>query len=127
MTLELELTMNQPSTATIKRGLRAKANLLHDSDFGIIDKKEIENSMADFKKTNGKKKNTQKKPKPVQRITVEDLMCEQIEYEMSKELAETVLTHAKKHNDNRPPQEILCDYVNTQHGLKGYCVRVFAN
>lgn len=125
--LELELTMNQPSTATIKRGLRAKANLLNDSDFGIVDKKEIK-TMAEnnVKRPNNKRKGNQKKPKPIQRITVEDLMCEQIEYEMSKELADIILAQAKKHNDKRIPQEILCDFVNTQCGLKGYCVRVFA-
>ena len=78
------------------------------------------------KRPNNKRKGNQKKPKPIQRITVEDLMCEQIEYEMSKELADIILAQAKKHNDKRIPQEILCDFVNTQCGLKGYCVRVFA-
>lgn len=124
---ESEWKMTLPLNVMIKRGQRRELNLLEDSDFGIVDKKEIEINMADFKKTNNRKKITQKKPKPVQRITVEDLMCEQIEYEMSKELAETILTQAKKSNDKRPPQEILCEYINTQHGLKGYCVRVFAN
>ena len=84
--------------------------------------------MADFNKANNnRRKNNQKKPKPVQRITVEDLMCEQIEYEMGKDLADTIITQAKKSNDKRNPQEILCDFVNTHFGLKGYCVRVFAN
>ena len=115
---ELELTMNQPSTATIKRGLRSKLNLYDDA-------KEI-NIMAEFNK-NTRRKNIQKKAKPVQKIEVEDLMCETIEYEMGKTLAETILLKAKKNNDKRNPQEILCEYVNTQCGLKGYCVRVFAN
>ena len=127
MMYESEWKMTLPSNVTIKRGQRSKLNLLEDSDFGIVNKKEINSIMADLKKTNNKRKNTQKKPKPVQRITVEDLMCEQIEYEMSKELADTIITQAKKSNDKRIPQEILCDYVNTHCGLKGYCVRVFAN
>ena len=30
----------------------------------------------------------------------------------------------KASKSKRRPQEILCDYVNTQCGLQGYCVKV---
>ena len=86
--------------------------------------------MADFNKVNNnnrRKNNAPKKAKPVQKIEANDIFCETVEYEMGKELADTILAHAKKHNDRRNPQEILCEYVNTQCGIKGYCVRVFAN
>ena len=116
---ELELMTSPHSTATIERGLRSKLNLYDDI-------KEI-NIMADFNKTNNRRRNNQKKAKPVQKIEANDIFCETVEYEMGKELADTILAHAKKHNDRRNPQEILCEYVNTQCGIKGYCVRVFAN
>lgn len=120
MMFELELMTSQHSTATIERGLRAKCNLFDDYCKESI-------NMADFNKTNNRRRNNQKKAKPVQKIEANDIFCETVEYEMGKELADTILAHAKKHNDRRNPQEILCEYVNTQCGIKGYCVRVFAN
>ena len=47
-----------------------------------------------------------------------------IEYKMSKEMAENILRDAKGKGN---PQEILCDFVNTQYGLMGYCVKVLVN
>ena len=44
-----------------------------------------------------------------------------IEYKMSVYLADTIL---EKNKSNRDEQEVLCEYVNTQLGLKDYCVRV---
>ena len=42
MMLELESTKNlRLSATTLERGSRSKLNLLHDSDFGIGNKKEI--------------------------------------------------------------------------------------
>lgn len=48
-------------------------------------------------------------------------VIEVIEYKMAAGLAETIL---KMDKSKRSPQEVLCEYVNTQCGLKGYCVRV---
>lgn len=45
-----------------------------------------------------------------------------IAYEMSATLADQLIKNAKG-NYNRA-QEILCDYVNRERGLSGYCVRV---
>ena len=58
-------------------------------------------------------------PRP--RVDVPDFAGEVIEYKMSAALADTIL---KADKTKRTPQEVLCDYVNTQCGLKGYCVRV---
>ena len=43
--------------------------------------------------------------------------------------AEEILKAAKSKSGKlpKPPQEILCDYVNTQMGLKGYCVKVLVD
>ena len=51
MTFVLELTKSPHSSVKIERGLRSKLNLLHDSDFGIVNKKEI-NTMVEFVKKN---------------------------------------------------------------------------
>jgi hypothetical protein len=58
-------------------------------------------------------------PRP--RVDVPDFAGEVIEYKMSAALADTIL---KADKTKRTPQEVLCDYVNTQCGLKGFCVRV---
>lgn len=58
-------------------------------------------------------------PRP--RVDVPDFAGEVIEYKMSAALAETILKAGKT---KRAPQEVLCDYVNSQCGLKGFCVRV---
>lgn len=58
-------------------------------------------------------------PRP--RVDVPDFAGEVIEYKMSAAMAETIL---KADKTKRTPQEVLCDYVNTQCGLKGFCVRV---
>lgn len=58
-------------------------------------------------------------PRP--RVDVPDFAGEVIEYKMSAALAETIL---KADKTKRTPQEVLCDYVNSQCGLKGFCVRV---
>lgn len=58
-------------------------------------------------------------PRP--RVDVPDFAGEVIEYKMSAALAETIL---KADKTKRAPQEVLCDYVNSQCGLKGFCVRV---
>ena len=139
--LELESTKNLPLSATSNppRGLRVKANLLHDSDFGIGNKKEI-NKMADFVKndkrdTSGKKnfnnRNNNGNPrnnynKKRDTLKAPDVCAGTIEYKMGKLMAEEILRAAKGKSGKlpKPAQEILCDYVNSECGLKGYCVNV---
>ena len=123
------------------RGLRSKLNLLHDSDFGIIDKKEI-NDMAEFvKKNNNGKRNNNRKPnnnaprldnsfnKKRDTIPAPDVCAGTIEYKMGKVMAEQILNDAKTKSGKlpKPAQEILCDYVNRECGLKGFCVKVLVD
>jgi hypothetical protein len=124
--------------------LRRQCGILEDSNFGIVSKKEIMD-MADFNSKNVNKKpnvknngdNRNKKPASNNRGTKtahkQPLSLRQrgikspedagkvIEYKMSVYLANTIL---EKNKSNRDEQEILCEYVNTQLGLKDYCVRV---
>ena len=90
--------------------------------------------MADFVKndkrnTNGKKNfNNRNNNSNKKRDTLKapDVCAGTVEYKMSKVMAEEILKAAKGKSGklSRPAQEILCDYVNTQMGLKGYCVNV---
>ena len=47
-----------------------------------------------------------------------------IEYEMSKQLAKSILDTRKGTERNIPPQQFLCQVVNDDFGLKGHCVKV---
>ena len=111
-------------------------NLLEDSDFGIVDKKEIK-SMANFVKNNNGKKNNNKRPNSRPNNKVKDYgskkagivappeMCGGlIEYKMPAAMAEDILKNDKT---RKAPQEVLCEYVNTQFGLLGYCVKVLVS
>lgn len=137
----LESMKSQLSSAKIERGSRSKLNLLHDSDFGIIDKKEI-NDMAEFvKKNNNGKRNNNRKPnnnaprldnnfnKKRNTIPAPDVCAGTIEYKMGKVMAEQILNDAKTKSGKlpKPAQEILCDYVNRECGLKGFCVKVLVD
>ena len=85
--------------------------------------KDCDDNSRDFRKSY-KKTPIQQQRTPVHRprgIEAPDDVSEVIEYKMSAALAETLL---KADKSKRSPQEILCEYVNTQCGLKGYCVRV---
>ena len=137
----LESMKSQLSSVKIERGSRSKLNLLHDSDFGIIDKKEI-NDMAEFvKKNNNGKRNNNRKPnnnvprldnsfnKKRDTIPAPDVCAGTIEYKMGKVMAEQILNDAKTKSGKlpKPAQEILCDYVNRECGLKGFCVKVLVD
>lgn len=137
----LESMKSQLSSAKIERGSRSKLNLLHDSDFGIIDKKEI-NDMAEFvKKNNNGKRNNNRKPnnnaprldnnfnKKRDTIPAPDVCAGTFEYKMGKVMAEQILNDAKTKSGKlpKPAQEILCDYVNRECGLKGFCVKVLVD
>lgn len=47
-----------------------------------------------------------------------------IEYEMSKQLAKSILDTRKGTERNMPPQKFLCQVVNDEFGLKGNCIKV---
>ena len=96
---------------------RKNNNFKHDDD-------------KDFKKFTPKSEKPSyptKNPAPVRpsaprpRVDAPDFAGETIEYKMSAAMAETIL---KADKTKRTPQEVLCDYVNSQCGLKGFCVRV---
>jgi hypothetical protein len=132
--LELESTKNlRLNATTLERGLRSKLNLLHDSDFGIENKKEI-SKMADFVKNDKRNTNSKKNfnnrnnnnNKKRDTLKAPDVCAGTVEYKMSKVMAEEILKAAKGKSGKlpKPALDILCDYVNTQMGLKGYCVNV---
>ena len=68
----------------------------------------------------GKKRDTLKAP---------DVCAGTIEYKMSKLMADEILKAAKGKSGKlpKPALDVLCDYVNTQMGLKGYCVKVLVD
>jgi hypothetical protein len=47
-----------------------------------------------------------------------------IEYKMTKEMADTYLKARKGDDRKKHPQEYLCDLVNAEFGIKGHCTRV---
>ena len=111
------------------RGLRRELNLLEDSDFGIMNKKEISNMAENVikKNFNGKKNNNKKNTKSAVKkkeyiIDIPEFCNETIEYKMSKEMAEDIVRDDKT---KRPHQVLLCEHVNEEFGLKGYCVKVY--
>jgi hypothetical protein len=128
---------SQLSSAKIERGSRSKLNLLHDSDFGITNKKEINEIMADFVKNdkrnnNGRKnfnRNNNRKVKDYgskkeTTIPAPEVCAGVVEYTMSKTMADEIIQASKS---SKTPQEILCEYVNSQMGLKGYCIKVLVD
>lgn len=87
-----------------------------------------DNKDREFKKpfnNNSPRNNKPKAPAPVVRPNgIENIpndAYELISYKMTKAMADTIL---KENKGKRPTQEVLCEYVNTQLGLKGYCVSV---
>jgi hypothetical protein len=51
--------------------------------------------------------------------------CGSVEYTMSATMAQHILKTHKGPKKNK--QDILCNYVNTQLGLKGNCVKVLVD
>ena len=45
-----------------------------------------------------------------------------VEYKMSNLMARSIIKNHK--GPRKRPQEILCDYVNKELGLKGFCTKV---
>ena len=97
--------------------------------------------MADFVKndkrnTNNKRNfNNRNDVKPVynnpkrETIPAPEVCAGTIEYKMGKKMADEIINAAKSKNGKlpKPPLDILCDFVNTQMGLKGYCVKVLVD
>jgi hypothetical protein len=48
----------------------------------------------------------------------------EIEYRMSAEMAREILKARKGEDSKMHPQKYLCQYVNEECGLKGYCTLV---
>ena len=47
-----------------------------------------------------------------------------IEYKMTKEMADAFLKARKGDDKKKHPQEYLCNIINTDFGIKGNCVKV---
>ena len=47
-----------------------------------------------------------------------------VEYKMTKEMADALLSMRKGEDKKKHPQEYLCELVNSQFGVKGRCTRV---
>lgn len=131
------------------RGLRTKLNLLNDSDIGIGNIKEIRIMTENIVKKNENKKNGSfvKKPatnkndnkvvnrnnkpqngknsaRPAKKNPVvkePKIELGTFEYKMGKIMADEITASTKGKVD---AQEVLCEYVNSQLGLKGRCTRV---
>ena len=88
--------------------------------------------MAEFVKKNNKRNNNMRFDKnndygtknPNAGIKAPEVCAGTIEYKMSKVMADEIIKAAKS---KKTPQEILCNYVNEQCGLKGFCVKVLVD
>lgn len=47
-----------------------------------------------------------------------------VEYKMTKEMANFYLMNRKGIDKNKPSQEYLCEIVNNDFNIKGNCIRV---
>ena len=88
--------------------------------------------MAEIVKKNNKNRNNMRFDKnndygtknPNAGIKAPEVCAGTIEYKMSKIMADEIIKAAKS---KKTPQEILCNYVNEQCGLKGFCVKVLVD
>lgn len=88
--------------------------------------------MAEFVKKNSKRNNNMRFDKnndygtknPNAGIKAPEVCAGTIEYKMSKSMADEIIKASKS---KKTPQEILCNYVNEQCGLKGFCVKVLVD
>lgn len=91
--------------------------------------------MAEFVKKNNRNNNNNRNTRPNKNsdygtknpeagVNPPEVCAGTIEYKMSKAMADEIIKASKS---KRRPQEILCDYVNTQCGLQGYCVKVLVD
>jgi hypothetical protein len=77
-----------------------------------------------FKKPFNKKKKEKvvEKKKPMRLLIPVDCTKAGVEYTMTETLANNILLENK--DKSRTPQEKLCEWVNENCSLMGYCVRV---
>ena len=102
------------------------------ADFVKNDKRNNNNGKKNFNRPNNRPDN---KPtgytgdKKRETIPAPDVCAGTIEYKMGKLMADEILKAAKSKSGKlpQPPLDLLCDYVNTQLGLKGYCVKVLVD
>ena len=88
--------------------------------------------MAEFVKKNNKRNNNMRFDKnndygtknPNAGIKAPEVCAGTIEYKMSKVMADEIIKTSKS---KKTPQEILCNYVNSELGLKGFCVKVLVD
>lgn len=99
----LESTMSQLSHVKIERGSRRKLNLLEDSNFGIINKKEIYNIMVISKMGSLHEK------------------AGSIEYRMPKAMADAYLKSRKGEDAKMRPNDYLVKVVNEEFGFLHHC------
>ena len=96
--------------------------------------------MAEFVKKNNNRNNRNNKMRfdknndygtknPEAGVKAPEVCAGTIEYKMSKVMADEIIKAAKGKSGKlpKPAHEILCDYVNTQCGLKGFCVKVLVD
>ena len=102
------------------------------ADFVKNDKRNNNNGKKNFNRPNNRPDN---KPtgyagsKKRETIPAPEVCAGTGEYMMGKLMADEILKAAKSKSGKlpKPPLDILCDYVNTQMGLKGYCVKVLVD
>ena len=92
------------------------------ADFVKNDKKN-NNAKKNFNRNNNRKVKDYGSKKETT-LSAPDVNAGIVEYTMSKTMADEILQASKS---SKAPQEILCEYVNSQMGLKGYCVKVLVD
>lgn len=102
------------------------------ADFVKNDKRNNNNNKKNFNRNNNRlnnKPNNGFTDRKRDTMPAPDVCAGTIEYKMGKLMADEILKAAKGKSGKlpKPAHEILCDYVNSQMGLKGYCVRVLVD
>ena len=97
-----------------------------ETNKGFDNKKVGKNNNKNFRKNEQRKKTpiaapTNVKAKPFIGKQPVDRYGAPFEYKMSIESANDILRECPK---NVRPEQFLCDFVNNEHGLKGWCCRV---
>ena len=97
------------------------------ADFVKNDKRNNNNGKKNFNRNNNRPNDFGSKKRET--LPAPDVCAGTIEYKMGKLMAEQILNDAKSKSGKlpKPAQEILCDYVNRECGLKGFCVRVLVD
>ncbi len=96
------------------------------ADFVKNDKRNNNNGKKNFNRNNNRADNKVKdygSKKPTT-LPAPDVCAGTVEYTMSKTMADEIIKASKS---KKTPQEILCNYVNSECGLKGYCVKVIVD